>query len=42
MNAQNPAIEPAPWFRHPWPWLLMSGKGMAVHPRPWRGPAVGV
>ena len=25
MNASNAAIEPAPWFRHAWPWLLMSG-----------------
>lgn len=25
MNAQKPVLDSAPWFRHPWPWLLMSG-----------------
>ena len=25
MEILNPAAPPAPWFRHAWPWLLMSG-----------------
>ncbi len=25
MDPMNPAIEPAPWFRQAWPWLLISG-----------------
>lgn len=25
MNAKHCDVEPAPWFRQPWPWLLASG-----------------
>jgi len=24
------AIAPAPWYRHPWPWILMSGPAIVV------------
>ena len=32
MNAANPALSETsePWYRHRWPWLLMSGPAIVV------------
>jgi len=30
MSASNTVTAVKPWYRHPWPWLLMLAPGIAV------------
>jgi hypothetical protein len=30
MQTLSPKLAPAPWYRHRWPWLLMSGPAVVV------------
>ena len=30
MNRESSSAEQRPWYREPWPWLLMAGPALAV------------
>ena len=30
MNNAQPALTPKPWYREPWPWILMAGPFAAM------------